>query len=171
MAVDDVQWLDPPSADALAFALRRVDCPLSLLLARRVGTDAQLSELERALAPDAVEHLRVGPLSMGAIQAVLRETLDRTFPRPTLVRIHEASGGNPFYALELARALRPDIDPTQPLAVPETLEGLVAARLAGLPVRTGTSSHSRPRKGSRRSRFSGRRVSATTCSSRGSARR
>jgi DNA-binding CsgD family transcriptional regulator len=136
VAVDDVQWLDPPSADALAFALRRVDCPLSLLLASRVGSDVQPSELERALAPDAVEHLRVGPLSIGAIQAVLRETLDRAFPRPTLVRIHEASGGNPFYALELARALRPDVDPTQPLAVPETLEGLVAARLAGLPGRT-----------------------------------
>jgi DNA-binding CsgD family transcriptional regulator len=133
VAVDDVQWLDRPSADAVAFALRRVDRPLSLILARRVDADVQASELERALAPDAVEQLRVGPLSVGAIQAVLREALDRTFPRATLVRIHEASGGNPFYALELARALRPDVDPTQPLPVPQTLEELVAARLAGLP--------------------------------------
>ena len=44
------------------------------------------------------------------------------------------SGGNPFYALELARALGADgavRDPTQPLPVPERLEELVSARLDG----------------------------------------
>jgi DNA-binding CsgD family transcriptional regulator len=136
VAVDDVQWLDRSSADALSFALRRIDRPLTLLLARRMGAGGQPAELEGALAPGAIARLPVGPLSVGAIQAVLREQLDRSFPRPTLLRIHEASGGNPLYALELARALRPDLDPTQPLPVPETLEELVAARLAGLPAAT-----------------------------------
>ena len=44
------------------------------------------------------------------------------------------SGGNPFYALELARALGDEAairDPTQPLPVPERLEELVSARLDG----------------------------------------
>ena len=50
--------------------------------------------------------------------------------------MHEVSGGNPFYALELARALSADVDPMQPLRVPETLEGLVRARLDGLPPTT-----------------------------------
>ena len=54
--------------------------------------------------------------------------------RPTLLRLHEASGGNPFYALELARALGEEgavRDPTLPLPVPARLEELVSARLAG----------------------------------------
>ncbi|MEP6978925.1 MAG: hypothetical protein ABI948_12810, partial [Thermoleophilia bacterium] len=43
------------------------------------------------------------------------------------------SGGNPFFALELARALRGDVDLLAPLPVPETLEGLLRARIVGLP--------------------------------------
>ena len=58
------------------------------------------------------------------------------FARPTLLRVHDAAGGNPFYALALARDLATDLDPTQPLPVPETLEALVRARLAGLPDET-----------------------------------
>ncbi len=51
-----------------------------------------------------------------------------------MLRLHEASGGNPFYALEIARALGAESavrDPTQPLPVPERLEELVSARLDG----------------------------------------
>ena len=62
----------------------------------------------------SVERLHVGPLTLGALRAVLREQLGRVFPRPTLLRIHEASGGNPFYALELARALPTSSTPAGP---------------------------------------------------------
>jgi DNA-binding CsgD family transcriptional regulator len=136
IAVDDIQWLDRSSASALSFALRRLDKPLVLVLARRLGEEIEPSETEQALAPDSIERLAVGPLSVGAIQRLLRDRLDRRFPRPTLLRIHETSGGNPFYALELARVLRPDADPTRPLPVPQSLERLVSERLAGLPSAT-----------------------------------
>jgi hypothetical protein len=53
-----------------------------------------------------------------------------------LTRLHETSNGNPFYALELARVLRPDVYPMQPLRVPETLEALLRDRLDALPRRT-----------------------------------
>ena len=53
--------------------------------------------------------------------------------------MHETSGGNPFYALELARTLGAEVDPTQPLRVPESLEGLVRARLDELPPATQES--------------------------------
>ena len=134
-AIDDVQWLDAASAGALAFALRRLpDADVRLLLARRLGDGRATSELERAI--DGVERIRVGPLSVGALHGVLRRRLGRSFARPTLLRLHEASGGNPFYALELARALREDVDPTLPLVVPESLEELVHARLHDLPQAT-----------------------------------
>ena len=132
VAVDDVQWLDPSSTDALAFALRRMAAPMHLLLARRSGTSSPTS-LERALPAPSVEHLHVGPLSAGALQAVVRERLDRVFPRPTMLRIHETSGGNPFYALEIARALPDELEPTGPLPVPETLDELLRARIDALP--------------------------------------
>ena len=137
LAVDDVQWLDPSSASALTFALRRMgEQPVHVLLARRTGERAEPSELESAFETDRIERLPVGPLSLGAVHTLLQARLGRTFSRPTLVRVHETSGGNPFYALELARDLGAGVDPTQPLPVPKTLEGLVRARLDELPAPT-----------------------------------
>jgi DNA-binding CsgD family transcriptional regulator len=137
VAVDDVQWFDDSSARALAFALRRLGEENTLLLfARRVGGGVPGSEVEQAIGADRVERLRVGPLSIGALQRLLHDRLGRAFPRPTLLRLHEASGGNPFYALELGRALASEGgggDPTLPLPVPETLERLVGDRLNDLP--------------------------------------
>ncbi len=134
IAVDDVQWLDPSSSRALGFALRRLDAsPVILLLARRLVEGAHQSELERALSADRVRPLIVGPLSVGALHRFLRDRLRRSFPRQTLLRVHERSGGNPFFALELARVLPAEVDPLQPLPVPETLEEVVGARISALP--------------------------------------
>jgi DNA-binding CsgD family transcriptional regulator len=136
VAVDDVQWLDPSSSSALAFAMRRLATSRVLvLLARRRVDSAEPSELEHALGAERIERLPVGPLSVGALHSLLRDRLDRTFARQTLLRIHERSGGNPFFALELAR-LDADVDPLDPLEIPETLDELVQARLAGLPADT-----------------------------------
>src|SRR4051794_9678761 len=129
VAIDDVQWLDASSASALAFALRRLEGTVRLLFARRL----ERSELERSFE---CERLRIGALSVGALHRLLRDRLDRPFARQTLLRIHERSGGNPFFALELARVVDEDLDPLEPLPVPETLEKLVRTRLAGLPART-----------------------------------
>jgi DNA-binding CsgD family transcriptional regulator len=135
LAIDDLQWLDASSASALGFALRRLpETNIVLLWTRRVGEREPASPVENALDPERIEHLRVGPLSVGAIHRILRSLLDRAVPRPTLLRLHEVSGGNPFYALELARALGAGgavHGPTQPLPVPARLEELVSARLDG----------------------------------------
>lgn len=137
VAIDDLQWLDAASTDALAFGLRRLDeSRVLLLLARRCANGAQPSEIEKALADENVRRLPLRPLSVGALHMLLRDRVHRAFARQTLLRIHERSGGNPFYALELARALGSEVDLTQPLPVPQTLEGLVRARLTGLPATT-----------------------------------
>src|SRR5262249_14326798 len=134
VAIDDVQWLDPSSASALAFALRRLRAqPVLLLLTRRLGEAEATLELERAVGRGGVDRVPVAPLSVGATRQLLQTGLGRTFARPTLLRVHETSGGNPFYALELAQVLAGDVDPVQPLGVPETLGGLVHARLDALP--------------------------------------
>jgi DNA-binding CsgD family transcriptional regulator len=134
VAIDDVQWLDPSSASVLTFALRRMsEQPVHLLLSHRTGEGAGQSEFWSAIGAERVERLHIGPLSLGAVHILLQARLGRTFSRPSLLRVHEISGGNPFYALELARALGANDDPTQPLLVPATLEGLVRARLDELP--------------------------------------
>jgi DNA-binding CsgD family transcriptional regulator len=153
VAIDDLQWLDASSANALGFALRRLpDANMLLLWARRLDTGEQRSAVEDALEADRIDRVRVGPLSLGAIQQLLRDRLSRIVPRPTLLRLHEAAGGNPFYALELARALDKDGsagDPTQRLTVPARLEELVSARLGGFTGATRealvlASAHGRP---------------------------
>jgi DNA-binding CsgD family transcriptional regulator len=134
VAIDDVQWLDASSTSALAFALRRLDeADVRLLLARRLADGTKPSELESAFGVDKTRLLRIGPLSVGALHRLLRDRLGKTFPRQTLLRIHERSGGNPFFALEVARAIEGEVDPLEPLPVPETLDELVRARVSGLP--------------------------------------
>jgi DNA-binding CsgD family transcriptional regulator len=130
VAIDDAQWLDASTSSALAFALRRLEASsVRLLLARRM----EPAVLEQALGGWRLECTSVGPLSVGALHRLLQDRLGRAFARQTLLRIHERSGGNPFFALELARALNADVGPFDPLPVPETLDELVRERLAGLP--------------------------------------
>jgi DNA-binding CsgD family transcriptional regulator len=137
IAVDDVQWLDPSSSSALTFALRRLaTSPVLLLLAWRLVDASHPSELERRLGLEHVQRLPVGPFSVGALHRLLHDRLGRSFARQTLLRVHERSGGNPFFALELARVLDEEIDPLEPLRVPETLDELVRARLSRLPAAT-----------------------------------
>lgn len=139
VAVDDVQWLDTSSTSALAFTFRRLDAgAVRVLLARRLSDEAQPTMLEEALAADRVMRLHVGALSVGALHRLLRDRVGRAFPRQTLLRVHETSGGNPFFALELARALGEDavLDPVAPLPLPETLEALLRTRIDQLPAST-----------------------------------
>ena len=139
VAVDDVQWLDAASASVLAFAFRRLAAaPVAILVARRSdGSEAAPLGLDRAFPSERLRRLRLGPLSVGATHRLLRERLGVSFPRPTLLKLHDTSGGNPFYALELGRALEQSggrADAGERLTVPTSLTELVSTRLAALPV-------------------------------------
>jgi len=120
IAIDDAQWFDDASVQSLAFAVRRLRATgIAVLLSRRAGGSP--SVLERATE---CEYVHLGPLSVGATQKLLHDRLQRTFPRPMLLQLHETAAGNPFFVLELARAT--DTDRTQ------TLTRLVGGRLDGL---------------------------------------
>jgi DNA-binding CsgD family transcriptional regulator len=136
VAIDDAQWLDAASAAVLAFAFRRLSAAVAILVARRAGSGepAPLG-LDGAFPDERLRWLQLGALSVGATHRLLRERLGVSFPRPTLLDLHRTSGGNPFYALELARALersRRTIAGRR-LTVPRSLTELVSARLAALP--------------------------------------
>lgn len=131
LAVDDLQWLDASSQRVVDFASRRFSGPIGLLATVRheLGVDGDSSWLHLPRS-DGIRRLRMTPLPPGGLYAMLSERLGRSFSRPTIARIHETSGGNPFYALELARAIG-DGEAGYG-ALPDTLAELVAARIASL---------------------------------------
>lgn len=134
VALDDAQWIDRPSADAISFAARRLRRePVGLLVTVRTG-EADPLGLQRWLTEGRVERVDIAPLSLGAIHRVVRARLGQALPRRALRRVWEWSGGNPFYAIEAARAvLGGSADVGDRDALPENLSALVEDRLAQLP--------------------------------------
>jgi DNA-binding CsgD family transcriptional regulator len=137
IAIDDLQWLDPSSVRVAAFAARRLSARVGMLGTIRAGpgSDGDASWLQLP-KPDAIRRIQLHPLSLGGLRTVLFKRLGRTFPRPTLLSIHEVSGGNPFYAIELARGIGPAEHPAE-LSLPGTLAELVRARIGS--VNTGVN--------------------------------
>ncbi len=113
--VDDAQWLDESSAQALLFAFRRlVADPIAVLIAVREG---EPSLLDGADLPT----LRIGGLTSGDAASLVPGV-----PASLAGRLHRATAGNPLALLELAA------DPSDPaLALaPEDAPILVSARIA-----------------------------------------
>jgi DNA-binding NarL/FixJ family response regulator len=140
VAVDDLQWLDAPSVRMLDFAVRRLGTArVGLLATRRVGDPrAERLGLERALPDERVVRVRVGGLSVAALHHVLQAKLGRVLPRPVVVRVAQATDGNPLFAVEIARVLLEGGVPApgQPLPVPGDVKALVAWRARALPPST-----------------------------------
>lgn len=138
LAVDDAQWLDRASASALSFALRRLDAARVGVLATARAEDTRPTLFVDALSAERCEEMRLGPLTLAAVHAILQDNLGRVLPRPTLVRVVEASGGNPFFAIEIARELfRVGLPPFgEPLPIPDEVRALVRARVSRLPAET-----------------------------------
>ncbi|TRW77839.1 AAA family ATPase [Mycolicibacterium sp. 018/SC-01/001] len=128
IAIDDLQWLDRASADAVRFAARRLSGPVGLLAALRTGATPAVDLVSEPLPrPDSSRRITVGPLSLGALRTIIAQRLGESLPRPEMVRIHDISGGNPFYALQLAQSsVRGE------KALQTTLSDLVRARVTDI---------------------------------------
>jgi DNA-binding CsgD family transcriptional regulator len=122
VAIDDVQWLDQASLDALAFALRRIlSGPLSLLVAARAEAAADpltvgappLSRGWQQLLTHlpAAEVLDLAPLDMWQVQNLLPRTVTAAQAR----LVARQSRGNPFWAIQISAGLDAD-SPLPPLA-------------------------------------------------------
>jgi len=137
IAIDDVEWLDSPSAAALGFAIRRLDQePVGLLLtSRSCPRDRLPLGLDGSFHLPA-QRLEVGPLPLRATGQILRNKIKQDLTRPAVRRLHAAAGGNPLHALEIARALErrgTRLRGGEPLPVPQDLQDLVRDRLDHLP--------------------------------------
>ncbi|MFF7981537.1 AAA family ATPase [Streptomyces sp. NPDC007901] len=134
VVLDDAQWFDRASLDALSFAARRLAGePVTMLIAARVGD--HLPGFDRQ-----VPTLTLGPLD----DAAAGQLLDLQPQHPTgrmRTQILDEADGNPLALTELTRAVtareaaagQPS---TGPLPLTDHLERIFAARLNGLPAST-----------------------------------
>lgn len=129
VAIDDVQWLDSSSKTAVAFAARRLKGPIGVLVTARTGepdgTDTSWLQLPHH---DGLTRVSLRPLSPGALHTVIADQLGRALPRPLIDKIHQISGGNPFFALELARTDE-DTPALNRVELPGSLTAVVDRRL------------------------------------------
>jgi DNA-binding NarL/FixJ family response regulator len=127
IAVDDVQWVDVESADALAFAARRLGHDrVAVVMTHRVGTPLPV-------ALDGFESISVEGLAPAAARALLGPG----FSADVVARLVSETGGNPLALREcqrgLSRAQRAGAAPLPPaLPVPERLRDVYAGELGDL---------------------------------------
>lgn len=142
VVADDAQWLDPASADVLAFIARRVaDEPIAVLAAHRTGWP---SAIEAAGLPE----LHLGPLADDDAAGLLDHHAPELAPADRK-RVLADAAGNPLALVELPRAMasRGQTGPagqavvaaTEPLPLTERLERAFAARATELPEATRTA--------------------------------
>ncbi len=139
IAVDDLQWWDPATAETVAFAVRRLTTePVAVIGAVRAGVGSGVAAaIGGAFPAERQAHLEVEPLSVGSVGRLLAERLGVHFSRSVLMRVCEATGRNPFLALELARTLAMrDVLPAvgEPFPVLADVDSLVGDRLEPLSV-------------------------------------
>ena len=126
VAIDDAQWIDAPSLRALVFALRRVgDARVGLVATVRAGVDTGLTTLTAGDVRVAGRIEIVG-LDERHVAELVHERTGIALTPLQLARVVALSGGNPFYALELAAAGAVEH------GLPETLAAAVRARLSTL---------------------------------------
>jgi DNA-binding CsgD family transcriptional regulator len=123
VAVDDVHWLDAPSAEALAFAARR-------LAAEAVALVVGVRSGEATPFEDGFERLELEPLERLDARELLRQRREE-LPPETVERMLDLAGGNPLALLELPRSFAVELAEAE-ISAPVRLRRAFAARLESL---------------------------------------
>ena len=114
--IDDIQWIDPQTAEVLAFAARRLPPEgVGLLAGLRLepvgGPPELIADLAAALP---LTRWPVEPLDATQLEKVVRDRLGTSVSTPVLRAAVESADGNPLFGIEVARAML-SVDPTTTL--------------------------------------------------------
>jgi DNA-binding CsgD family transcriptional regulator len=136
VAIDDTHWLDASSTSALLFASRRLgEAPVGVLTTRRLAdTDLETSDSAAGFVASGTT-VRVAPLDQKAIDDLIRSRFGTSLPRSAVREIRRVCRGNPFFAIELARAsVQEEARPlgADTVRVPRSLRDLLGERVAEL---------------------------------------
>jgi DNA-binding CsgD family transcriptional regulator len=129
LAVDDLQWVDVSSRAALSSAIQRMPLGVSALGAVRRGDGGDTASWLQPPQPYALRRVSVPAMDEAALEALVTERLGRTFSRSELQHVHRVARGNPFVALELARAIGSEDHAQGVRPLPDTLAEVVRARI------------------------------------------
>jgi DNA-binding CsgD family transcriptional regulator len=128
--VDDLQWVDQPSAQVLLFAVRRLRADsVGVIMTTRRGEPVPVRI-------DGLPLVTLAPLGQEAARALLA-TCARDVTEQVADRLHAATGGNPLALVEMARSLTPsqraghDVLP-EPLPSVAALETAYVGRVTAL---------------------------------------
>ena len=138
LAVEDLHCVDSASAVVLSELLKVAEqAPLMLLCNFRPERRSAAWEF-KILAdrdyPHRYREIRLGPLSTGETEYLASLLLDRLgLPTELGHKVAEQAEGNPFYVEEVVRSLREKGVPVvEDIRLPDTLQGVLQARLDGL---------------------------------------
>ncbi|MGH0029945.1 MAG: ATP-binding protein [Myxococcota bacterium] len=142
LALDDIHWADTASIELLRFLATELSRD-SILLVATLRTHEPSAESTLAGLARPAQSFPLGPLDPAAVDALLAQRLPPTGvagstsdgPSDPSDEIARRSGGNPFFALELARLLRAQNGAEAPAAaqaLPQTIHRVIGQRLTGL---------------------------------------
>ena len=132
VVLDDLHWADPASLRLLRFLTRELDrAPVAFLVTTRPGDRSEHQVRTRGeLARTAgFLHLELGPLDADATSELVRATA-ADVRADEVARVCSRSGGNPLFAVELARFVDGQHGPA---ALPVGVRDVIRCRLAPLP--------------------------------------
>jgi DNA-binding CsgD family transcriptional regulator len=129
LVLDDIQWFDAPSSEALRFALRRLDAdPLTAILAVRDGHRSLLDGTE------------IETVALHGLSATEARRLRSDLPDAAMQRLIAATDGNPLALLQLA----PDLE--ELALAPSGAPMLVSTRLSAAYLRRAAALDDQTRK-------------------------
>ena len=140
IVIDDLHWLDQPSAEALAYLVERIEgLPLAVIVAARPGAADPIAGIDGLVSSPGATTLGLSELTADGTARVLDELLG-SHRASFAVAAHEVTAGNPFLLRELALAVASaGIDTNDGGAVriaelvPDTVARWTVGRLRSLP--------------------------------------
>jgi DNA-binding SARP family transcriptional activator len=158
VVLDDLHWADAESCHLIHSVVRRLEeAPVlwcATLTLGELGRDAPAARLRRALrARPRAASLTLAPLGEGDVWQMIHDMGQIRLPtggRRFAARVHEVTGGNPFYVIELLRTLfaqgwlatdvasgewlaAPPTDQPSEIAMAPTVHDAIAERIESLP--------------------------------------
>jgi len=136
VVVDDAQWADPPSLQALTFAVRRLRSqPVLVVVVQRPSAE-RMEPLRRLVSDGGGALLRLERLSARDVRDLVEQRRGIALAARAAARVHRHTRGVPLDVVTVVDELQPDVlrSGIGPLPAPRSYASVMLARLEACPV-------------------------------------